>query len=80
MVKAATASIPGLDVSALLSVRDSAGVKDRENTIDLQANADKVQATPTFLVGKTGGKLHEVSVSSLTDISSLSAAIDTALR
>ena len=80
MIDAAAASVRGLDVSALMSARGSPAVTDQETAIDAQRKADKVNATPTFLVGKTDGKLHEVSVSSLTDISSLSAAIDNALR
>ena len=78
MVKAAAGSIPGLDVPLLLS--GSAGVKDQEDAIDTQEKADGVNSTPTLLVGRNGGKLHEVSVSSLTDIQSLSTAIDAALR
>ena len=54
--------------------------RTRKTAIDAQANADKVQATPTFLVGKSGGKLQKVSVWSLTDIESLSAAIESALQ
>jgi protein-disulfide isomerase len=77
-VKAAAGSIPGLDVPRLLS--DSAAVKDQEGAIDGQANADKVNSTPTLLVGRSGGTLHKVEVSSLTDIQSLSTAIDAALR
>jgi protein-disulfide isomerase len=80
MIKAAASSIPGLDVSALMSARDSTAVKDQEDAIDTQANADKLEETPTFLVGKTGGTLRKVSISSLTDIESLSTAIDNALR
>jgi protein-disulfide isomerase len=80
MIKAAAASIPGLDVPGLLSARDSAAVRDEKKAIDAQANADGVKATPTFLVGKSGGTLRAVSVTSLTDIQSLSAAIESALR
>ena len=80
MIKAAASSIPGLDVPELMSARASSAVKDQEETIDAQADADKVQETPTLLVGKSGGTLRKVQVSSLTDIESLSAAIEDALR
>lgn len=80
MIKAAAASIPGLDVPQLLSARDSAAVRNEEQAIDAQANADGVDSTPTFLVGRSGGTLRKVSVTSLTDIQSLSAAIENALR
>ncbi len=80
MVKAAASSIPGLDVSALLGARDSSSVKNQSSTFDTQSQRDYVRQTPTVIVGKTGGKLSQVSLSSLTDIKSLSAAIDNALR
>jgi protein-disulfide isomerase len=80
MVKAAAGSIPGLDVTRVLSARNSGAVTSDETTIDAQSKADRVDSTPTFLVGKTDGKLRPVSVTSLTDIQSLSAAIEAALR
>ena len=80
MVKAAASSIPGLDVRALLAARDSSPIKDQSKTFDTQSQRDYVRQTPTVIVGKTGGKLQQVSLSSLTDITSVSAAIETALH
>ena len=75
MIKAAAASIPGLDVPRLLSDRTSPTISDQANAFDSQANQDKVTQTPTILVGKSGGALHEVAMQSLTDTASISAAI-----
>ena len=79
MASAAAASIPGLDVHAWSSARGSSAVTDQENQFDNEGNADNVTETPTVLVGKTGGKLQKASVS-LSNIDSLSTAIENALR
>lgn len=54
LLKEAAASIPGLDATKLFADRDSSTVADEEHTIDADASADKVDATPTILVGRTG--------------------------
>jgi protein-disulfide isomerase len=79
MATAAATSIPGLDVNAWKSARGSSSVRDQASQFDSQATADKVSETPTVLVGKTGGPLRKAQVS-LSDISSLSAAIQNAQR
>jgi protein-disulfide isomerase len=79
MATAAAASIPGLDVHAWSSARGSSAVTDQESQFDNEGNADNVTETPTVLVGKTGGKLQKASVS-LSNIDSLSAAIENALH
>lgn len=79
MATAAAASIPGLDVHAWSSARGSSAVTDQESQFDNEGNADNVTETPTVLVGKTGGKLQKASVS-LSNIDSLSTAIENALR
>ena len=80
MIKAAAASIPGLDVHAWSSARGSAAVTDQEKPVRRAGGMqDNVTETPTVLVGKTGGKLQKVSVS-LSNIDSLSAAIEAAQR
>jgi protein-disulfide isomerase len=80
MIKAAAASIPGLDVPRLLSDRNASSISDQANTFDTQADRDNVTQTPTILVGKSGGQLREVSMQSLTDTASISAAIAAAQR
>ena len=78
MATAAASSIPGLDVNAWQNARGSSSVKDQSSQFDNQSNADNVSETPTVLVGKTGGPLRKARVS-LSDINSLSAAIQNAL-
>lgn len=79
MVASAATSIPGVDVKALQDATGSSAVADAEKTYDSQAQADGVKGTPTLLVGKTGGKLTEVSPGQAPDAATLGAAIDRAL-
>jgi protein-disulfide isomerase len=79
MVVAAGASIPGLRVRQMLSDASSSQVSDKAKAFDDEAQADGVTSTPTILVGKTGGKLTLVSMSSPTDYEAVSAALANAL-
>lgn len=78
MVIAAAKSIPGLDVQALLSTRNSASVVDTAKLYDSQATADAVGGTPGIYVGKSGGSLAAVSPEHVPDVATLSAALDRA--
>jgi protein-disulfide isomerase len=80
MIGSAAASIPGLDVPQLLSARSSAAVNARADAYDRQATADNVRATPTILVGKSGGTLRPVALKAPTDAQSVASAINAALR
>ena len=80
MVMSAAASIPGLDVSRLLAGSSSAAVKAQAGAFDQQAAADNVRATPTILVGKSGGALRPVVLTSPSDEQSLASALNAALR
>jgi protein-disulfide isomerase len=75
----AAASIPGLDVPAFLQAVHSSAVRAQEKRFNEQANGDAVSGTPTLLVGKTGGKLHEVTPGVVPSVAQLSAALDRAL-
>jgi protein-disulfide isomerase len=77
-VERAAASIPGLDVPRLLSDREAAGVSSLSKTYDRLATDAGVHRTPTIAVGKTGGTLREVAMSSPTDAASIVAAINAA--
>jgi protein-disulfide isomerase len=79
MIESAAASIPGLDVPQLLSARISAAVNARADAYDRQATADNVRATPTILVGKSGGTLRPVALKAPTDAQSVASAINAAL-
>jgi protein-disulfide isomerase len=80
MVTSAASSIPGLDVSRLLVGSNSDAVKARAAAFDRQAVADNVRATPTILVGKSGGTLRPVALTSPSDQQSVASAINAALR
>lgn len=77
MVERAAASIPGLDVPALLAARKDVAAEER--AVEAQAKADAVSSTPTVLVGRTGGRLREVALASPTDSAAVGAAIRAAL-
>jgi protein-disulfide isomerase len=79
MVASAAASIPGLDVSRLLAGSNSDAAKTQAGTYDQQSAKDSVQATPTILVGKSGGTLWPVALTSPTDSQSVASAISAAL-
>ena len=79
MVTSAAASVPGMDVPKLLADQDSSTVKALADTVDTLATADKVNSTPTLLVGKTGTHGKVVTLSSPTDRASLVKAIDAEL-
>ena len=80
IIKAAAASIPGLDVPRMLSDRSSATVSAQAKAFDSQSDQDNVSETPTVLVGKSGGPLRKVSFPSLSDTAAISAAIEAAQR
>jgi protein-disulfide isomerase len=71
MIRRAATSTRGLDVSTLFGERNSASVRSQAVSYDSQAQADSVQATPTILVGRTGGALQQVG----TDLGAITAAI-----
>jgi protein-disulfide isomerase len=78
MVKAAAASIPGVNVDQLLSDMGSDAVKSEAQGV--QQAGSSVKSTPTILVGRSGGPLHQVAMSSPTDTAGLAAAVNSALN
>jgi protein-disulfide isomerase len=79
MVKSAAVSITGLDAAKLLADQNSAAVDNKASNFDQQKTADNVQVTPTILVGKSGGTLSHVEISSPADVASVEKAINAAL-
>jgi protein-disulfide isomerase len=79
MVDSAAASIPGLMVPQLLDAQSSAVVAARAAALDEEAKSAGVSSTPTILIGKTGGTLQKVNLTSPTDSQSVTAAIQGAL-
>jgi protein-disulfide isomerase len=80
LITSAAASIPGLDVPRALASSSSNAVKAQAGSFDQAAAADNVQATPTILVGKSGGALRPVTLTSPSDGQSVASAINAALH
>jgi len=78
MIVAAGASIPGLKVPQMLSDAKSSEVSGKAKILDAEAKTAGISSTPTILVGKTGGELTTVSMTSPTDYEAVSAAITNA--
>lgn len=72
-------AVPGLDTEQMLADRGSAAVDQELTKAETLAQQAGVNATPTFAIGKTGGTLQIVSVSSLSP-SALTPTIDAALK
>ncbi len=66
LLRAVGESIPGLDLGALMAARQSQEVDAAIAAMQQQARNARVDSTPTFFAGKTGGTLEQVAVSSLT--------------
>ena len=73
-VKRAATAV-GLDRTQFDKTRNDPGVAAAATGFDVVARADKVHSTPTVLVGKTGGTLSEVQLTSPTDLASVASAI-----
>jgi protein-disulfide isomerase len=73
LVRSVGTAVLGLDVSRLVADSSSAAVAREVHRFADAAVADGVRATPTLLVGKSGGSLRRVDAAALT------AAIDAAL-
>jgi protein-disulfide isomerase len=65
-----------LNAAAAEKARTESAIAEQGDQFESQASADNVTGTPTILVGKTGGKLTEVTS---PDVPNLSAAIQAAL-
>jgi protein-disulfide isomerase len=77
-VRAAAASVEGLDVERVMEERDSAEVEELLQAARADAEAIGLEGTPTFQVGKTGGELGEPVLGG--DFDSLSELIDPLLE
>lgn len=80
MITAGAASIPGVDVPQLLADQNSTATRESAAAFDNLSTKDAVRATPTILVGKSGGSFRQVSLASPSDAQSVAAALNTALR
>ncbi len=59
-------SIPGLDVETMMAARQSQEVDAAIAAMQQQADSARVNSTPSFFAGPTGGTLQGIHVSSLT--------------
>jgi protein-disulfide isomerase len=75
LVEAAARSIPGVDVDRLVADMDSGEVSDRIADHAAEAERRGVNSTPTVLVGKTGGELEVVRMSTPSDVAAIEEAI-----
>jgi protein-disulfide isomerase len=75
LVYAAARSVPGIDVARLSDDMTSGGVSGLLKDHAAEAERREVSATPTILVGKTGGELRKVTLASATDVAALEQAI-----
>jgi protein-disulfide isomerase len=71
-------SVPGLDSERMLRERDANGVASAFTAAQNAATASGIDSTPSFEVGRTGGQLKRVEISSL-DADGLRPAIEAAL-
>jgi len=71
-------AVPGLDTQQMLDARDSATVNRGLADAAALAETAGITSTPAFAVGKTGGALRVVQLTSL-DASGITPALDAAL-
>ena len=74
-----TTAVPGLDVARALAASQTPAADAALARASQLAQADGVDATPSFLIGRAGGPLHTFTPSSLT-AGPFAAAIEQALR
>ena len=75
LVAAAARSIPGVDVKRLVADMDSGEVSDQIAEHAAEAKRRGINSTPTVLVGRTGGELAVVEMSTATDVAAIEKAI-----
>lgn len=69
----------GLDTARFDADRSSAGVSNSIDRMTREASAAGISSTPSFLVGRTGGALTRVEITSL-DVAGIRPALERALR
>ena len=79
LLRRAGDAVPGLNVTQMLRQSDSASVTRQVRGAERSAAQARVQGTPTFFVGRSGGTLQQVALSSLT-AEAMRPALDAALQ
>ena len=72
--------VPGLNLTTWTSDRSDPALAEQVTSDGQTANNEGFTGTPSFLIGKSGGRLHKLEYSSLTDPSSFDAAIEKTLK
>ena len=78
LISRLTASVPGLRPEQVAADRQSSAVDAAIAKADAQARASSVRGTPAFELGRTGGALRTLEVTSL-ELAQFGAAIDALL-
>lgn len=79
LLRSVGAAVPGLDAQKMLDGRQSAQVTRALSEAAALAQEAGVSSTPSFAVGRNGGPLKVVTISSL-DTAGIAPALDAALR
>jgi protein-disulfide isomerase len=66
LLRATARSIPGVDVPRLMAARNTTAVDNAILATKQQATSARVNETPTFFAGPTGGTLNRIQLTSLT--------------
>ena len=77
-LRSVAGSVPGLDHARMLADAGSIAVEQELGSVASAATAARVERTPTFDLGPTGGPLHRLEVDAL-DVRTFRAALDRAL-
>ena len=72
--------VPGLNLAAWTAARNDPALAASITTDAQTANANGFTGTPSFLIGKTGGKLEKFEPSTYTETGPYNAAIEKLLK
>jgi protein-disulfide isomerase len=72
--------VPGLNLPNWTAARGASSLREQVLKQEQEANQAGFTGTPSFLLGKTGGKLETFSPSSLTEAGPFSSAIEAKLK
>jgi protein-disulfide isomerase len=79
LLEATANAVPGLDVERALADRTADAVAEEAERADQHAERAGISGTPSFLAGRTGGKLTRVEIESL-DADALAPTLDRLLE
>jgi protein-disulfide isomerase len=79
LLEAVANAVPGLDVERALADRNADAVAREAEQADRRAEEADISGTPSFLAGRTGGKLTRVEIESL-DADALAPTLDRLLK